>query len=178
MKQGKNATISGSTRGDFEDILKWLIANCGRLGALGARWWGMGGKQFGAKLPDWEQPSRPDMRPIDGNFLCLVALDADAHAADLPRAKGTDDAICDDLPYGPFASAASYLRIAPEAGSIEVGHINIAPERSWPFRIGQTTGTGTASLFWISARISAMGKATSFPDVQASDKASDAVLSC
>jgi RimJ/RimL family protein N-acetyltransferase len=100
------------------------------------------------------------MQPIDGNFVCLEALDADKHAADLHRANSANDAIWDYLPYGPFPSAASYhrwvreatagddplfwairckttghcggvasyLRIAPEAGSIEVGHINISAE--------------------------------------------------
>ncbi len=120
----------------------------------------MARKEFGVALPQWRPPARPDMQPIEGNFVCLEALDADAHAADLHRANSVDDAIWDYLPYGPFPSAASYhrwvrdraaeqdplfwairsketgqcggvasyLRIAPEAGSIEVGHINIAPE--------------------------------------------------
>lgn len=120
----------------------------------------MGAKQFGDPLPDWTPPRRPDMTPLKGNFVCLEALDADLHAADLHRANSVDDKIWDYLPYGPFPSApsyyrwvrevasgtdplfwairsnetghcggvASYLRIAPEAGSIEVGHINIAPE--------------------------------------------------
>ncbi len=33
-----------------------------------------------------------------------------------------------DLDTGRAAGVASYLRIAPEAGSIEVGHINLSPE--------------------------------------------------
>jgi len=33
-----------------------------------------------------------------------------------------------NLETGRFAGVASYLRIAPEAGSIEVGHINFSPE--------------------------------------------------
>ncbi len=33
-----------------------------------------------------------------------------------------------DLETGHWAGVASYLRITPEAGTIEVGHINLAPE--------------------------------------------------
>lgn len=34
----------------------------------------------------------------------------------------------EDLDTGQFGGVASYLRIAPEAGSIEVGHINLSPQ--------------------------------------------------
>jgi RimJ/RimL family protein N-acetyltransferase len=96
---------------------------------------------------------------LQGRYVRLVPLDADAHCADLHWANSVSDTIWDYLPYGPFSSAAayhrwargaqdgndpvfftiedlstghlggvaSYLRIAPEAGSIEVGHINFAP---------------------------------------------------
>ncbi|MDP4031242.1 MAG: GNAT family protein [Pseudorhodobacter sp.] len=117
-------------------------------------------RKFGAPVPDWVAPKRPDGSPLLGRFVRLERLDADVHAADLHRAFSADDAIWDYLPYGPFGSAAryhrwakdseastdplffglrnletghcggvtSYLRIAPEAGSIEVGHICLAPE--------------------------------------------------
>lgn len=116
--------------------------------------------KFGAPLPGWTPPPRPDMAPLEGRFARLVRLSADAHAADLHRANSADTAIWDYLPYGPFSSAAayhrwirditrgedplfyaiqnretghfggvaSYLRITPEMGTIEVGHINLAPE--------------------------------------------------
>lgn len=115
---------------------------------------------FGAAVPDWKAPPRPDGRPLEGRQVRLERLDADTHAADLHRAFSADDAIWDYLPYGPFSSAsgyhrwvkdtatgpdpmfmalrdtatgrcggvASYLRIAPDSGSIEVGHICLAPE--------------------------------------------------
>jgi RimJ/RimL family protein N-acetyltransferase len=54
----------------------------------------------------------------------------DAYRAWLDGAAATDDprffAIADRA-TGRFAGVASYLRIAPEAGSIEVGHIALAP---------------------------------------------------
>ncbi|EEW24583.1 GNAT family N-acetyltransferase [Rhodobacter ferrooxidans] len=119
-----------------------------------------GEKRFGAAVPGFVVPKRPDGGPLQGRHVRLEKLDADAHAADLHRAFRADDAIWDYLPYGPFSSAsayhrwvkdtatgpdpvfhalrdlatghvagvASYLRITPEAGSIEVGHICLAPE--------------------------------------------------
>ena len=116
--------------------------------------------KFGAPLPGWTPPPRPDMAPLAGRYVRLVRLSADAHAADLHRANSADAAIWDYLPYGPFSSAAayhrwirditrgedplfyaiqdretghfggvaSYLRITPDMGTIEVGHINLAPE--------------------------------------------------
>ena len=116
--------------------------------------------KFGAPLPGWTPPQRPDMAPLEGRYVRLVRLSADAHAADLHRANSADAAIWDYLPYGPFSSAAayhrwirditrgedplfyaiqnretghfggvaSYLRITPDMGTIEVGHINLAPE--------------------------------------------------
>jgi RimJ/RimL family protein N-acetyltransferase len=97
---------------------------------------------------------------MEGAYVRIERLNADAHAADLHRAYSGHDALWDYLPYGPFNAAsayhrwvkeredsadpvfwtfrdkatghcggvASYLRITPEAGSIEVGHICLAPE--------------------------------------------------
>lgn len=124
-------------------------------------------EKFGAPVPGWAPASRPVGDALDGRWVRLERLEADAHAADLHRAYSGHDALWDYLPYGPFASAAgyhrwvkdvasgtdplcyvlrdkasghcggvaSYLRISPEAGSIEVGHICLAPEiargRAW-----------------------------------------------
>ena len=124
-------------------------------------------EKFGAPVPGWSAPSRPGGTVLDGRWVRLERLEADAHAADLHRAYTGHDALWDYLPYGPFGSAAgyhrwvkdaasgtdplfyvlrdkatghcggvaSYLRISPEAGSIEVGHICLAPEiargRAW-----------------------------------------------
>jgi RimJ/RimL family protein N-acetyltransferase len=119
-------------------------------------------KKFGATVPHWTPAPRPSLEPMQGRYVRLESLDADAHAADLYRAFSVDDAIWDYLPYGPFGAAsayhrwvrdtatgpdpifyairdlatghcggvASFLRITPELGTIEVGHINLAPELS------------------------------------------------
>jgi RimJ/RimL family protein N-acetyltransferase len=115
--------------------------------------------KYGALVPGWTAPARPDTTPMQGQWVRLERLDADAHAADLHQAFVGHDALWDYMPYGPFASSASYhrwakdmtagtdpvfwalrdmatghatgvasyLRIAPEAGSIEVGHICLSP---------------------------------------------------
>lgn len=114
----------------------------------------------GTDLTGWVPPPRPEPVAMQGRWVRLEPLSADAHAADLHRAFSLDDRIWDYLPYGPFASAARYhrwvketeaaadplflalrdgatghcggvaafLRIQPAAGSIEVGHICLAPE--------------------------------------------------
>lgn len=112
-----------------------------------------------ADLSGWQAPRRPERAPLDGRFVRLEALDADAHAFELQEAFAGEDALWDFMPYGPFASGSAYhrwarqreegedprfmvlrdrasglcggiaawLRILPDAGSIEVGHICIAP---------------------------------------------------
>lgn len=123
--------------------------------------------KFGAPVPGFQPPPRPDGGPLEGQYVRLERLNADAHAADLHRAYAGHDALWNYLPYGPFSSAAayhrwvkeredsadpmfyafrdlatghcggvaSYLRITPESGTIEVGHICLAPEiartRAW-----------------------------------------------
>ncbi len=116
-------------------------------------------RNIGANVPNWTPPPRPTGAVLAGRYARLEPLSAEAHAAELFKANSASDAIWDWMPYGPFASAATYhrwmreitvgtdpvfyairnldsgycegvasfLRIAPEAGSIEVGHINFAP---------------------------------------------------
>lgn len=123
-------------------------------------------------LADWRPPPAPDFDEITGRYARLQRLDAESHAGELHRANSADDRIWDYLPYGPFASSASYfrwakdisqlddprlyaiqsrgtgrfcgvasyLRIAPEAGSIEVGHINFSAEL-------QRTPAATEAIF-------------------------------
>lgn len=137
----------------------------------------MSGEKFlGEPVPDWRPPPFPDVEALTGRYAEIELLNADAHAADIHRANTADDGIWDYLPYGPFASAASYhrwvrditsasdprfyaiksratghyggvasyLRIAPEAGSIEVGHINLSKEL-------QGTRVGTEALYLMMA---------------------------
>ena len=119
----------------------------------------MGEKPVGAVVEGWQAPEFPDAKTLEGRFARLEMLSADQHAASLFKANAVDDTIWTYMPYGPFASAASYhrwmreatgaadprfyaiwnkdsgawegvaayLRITPQAGSIEVGHINFAP---------------------------------------------------
>ena len=119
----------------------------------------MSDARLGEIVADWTPPRRPDFAALEGRFVRLEPLLADAHAFDLHQAFQGHDSLWDYMPYGPFASGsayhrwarekeagedprflvlrdrasgqaggiASYLRIAPEAGSIEVGHICISP---------------------------------------------------
>ena len=124
-------------------------------------------KRFGDNLPHWSPPQAPGPETIEGQFVRLERLEADAHAADLHRAYSGHDHLWDYLFIGPFSSAsayhrwakeatgladpfyyvlrdratghcggvASFMRIAPKDGTIEVGGICIAPElqsgRAW-----------------------------------------------
>ncbi len=120
----------------------------------------MAEKTFGAALPEWKAPPRPNGAVLEGAVVRLERMDPDQHAADLFRAFSGHDGLWDYLPYGPFSAAAgyhrwakefacgtdplfyvirqidgghcggvaSYLRITPDSGSIEVGHINLSPE--------------------------------------------------
>ncbi len=118
------------------------------------------GRPVGPVIPNWSVPPRPELAPLEGQYVRLEALDAERHAALLYRAFDGHDWVWDYMPVGPFASAAqfhrwmrgatggddilfyaikdrdsgrfvgfaSYLRIQPESGSIEVGFIAMAPE--------------------------------------------------
>ncbi|HSM20074.1 MAG TPA: GNAT family protein [Hyphomicrobiales bacterium] len=129
-------------------------------------------KRFGATVPGWTPPARPDGIRLAGRHAALEPLRADTHAAALYPAYAGQDQVLDYLPYGPFAApgdyeawvrgveaqsdpqflairnldsgrwegVASYLRIAPEAGSIEVGHINLSPAL-------QRTRAGTEAMY-------------------------------
>lgn len=117
------------------------------------------GKKFGAPVPDWSAPERPDGLTLVGQYARLEPLNAEAHAALLFRAYQNEDHVWDYMPVGPFSSSAqfhrwsreaqdsadpkffaiknletdawqgvaSYLRIKPESGSIEVGFISYSP---------------------------------------------------
>jgi RimJ/RimL family protein N-acetyltransferase len=120
----------------------------------------MDAARLGVEVRGFVVPPRPVEPRLAGRYVQLERLDADLHAADLFRAFSGHDSLWDYMPYGPFASLASYhrwakeyegqtdpvfyvlrdpatgrcggvasfLRITPEAGTIEVGHICIAPE--------------------------------------------------
>ncbi|MEM8631246.1 MAG: GNAT family protein [Pseudomonadota bacterium] len=109
------------------------------------------------RVPGWREPPRPARAAISGRYVSLEPLTPARHAAGLFTAFDGHGALWRFLPYGPFATAAehrtwleaaaasddplffaicdggravgllSFLRIAPEAGSIEVGHICLSP---------------------------------------------------
>jgi RimJ/RimL family protein N-acetyltransferase len=115
--------------------------------------------ETGFAVPNWVAPRLPDASALQGEWVRLERLDADAHAAGLFAAFSGHEALWDYLPYGPFTASsayhrwvkdncstqdpyfyalrnqesgqiggvASYLRITPGAGSIEVGHICLSP---------------------------------------------------
>ncbi|CUH53142.1 GNAT family N-acetyltransferase [Shimia marina] len=129
-------------------------------------------RPLGFAVPNWQAPPRPSGDILDGRYVRLEPLNAEAHAALLFRAYQDADWVWDYMPYGPFHSAAQYhrwvretvanpdhffyvifdktkgrfagvasfLRIAPEAGSIEVGNINFAP-------VLQGTPAATEAMF-------------------------------
>ena len=111
----------------------------------------------GLVVENWSVPSYPNQDVLTGNYCQLDRLDAEKHAALLFRVFEGHDQVWGYLPYGPFSSQyhrwvrevggltdtvfyaiknlctgafeglASFLRISPEVGSIEVGHINMSP---------------------------------------------------
>ena len=106
---------------------------------------------------DWTPPPFPLREPLAGRYCHLEPLDALVHTADLYEAYAGNDPGWTYLAYGPFPTlkgyrewvesvhagsdplffaildrgkpvgVASYMRITPEAGSIEVGHLNFSP---------------------------------------------------
>ena len=128
--------------------------------------------QFGFVVENWVAPARPEAAVMAGRFATLVALDADAHSAQLFEAYWGLDQVWDYLPYGPVdtqdayyewvssaardpatcfyaiidnatvraVGVASYLRIDPTSGSIEVGHLNFSPRL-------QKTKAATEAMF-------------------------------
>ncbi len=117
-------------------------------------------RPVGPIIENWHVPPPPDGLSLDGTYVRLEPLSADAHAARLFPAFEGHDWVWDYMPSGPFASAAqfhrwmreataednirfhaiydkergafggfaSYLRIKPASGSIEVGYIAMAPQ--------------------------------------------------
>jgi RimJ/RimL family protein N-acetyltransferase len=114
------------------------------------------GQMIGYPLPDWTPPPPPPREPMVGRYCRLEPLDPAIHAAALYEAYAGNDPGWTYLAYGPFRTlgsyrdwmdsvyavndpmffailgqgkpvgVASYLRIMPSAGSIEVGHLNFS----------------------------------------------------
>lgn len=65
-------------------------------------------------LRDFQPPPHPGGAALNGRYVRLEPLEADAHAADLHRAFSGDDGLWDYMPYGPFTGAAAYHRWAKD----------------------------------------------------------------
>ena len=127
----------------------------------------------------WKTPPRPPNDPMVGRTCTVVRLDPEKHAVDLFEANSSAENWA-YLPYGPFdtieayrnwlqttcmcddplfhtvlvdgkaVGIASYLRINPGAGSIEVGHINYSP-------LLQRTAAATEAMHLMMARAFDLG---------------------
>jgi RimJ/RimL family protein N-acetyltransferase len=115
------------------------------------------GQPIGFPVPNWTPPTIPPREPRVGRYCRLEPLDVDVHSAALYEAYAGNDSGWTYLAYGPFPTlegyrewvesvyagsdplffaildhgkpvgVASYMRITPSAGSIEVGHLNFSP---------------------------------------------------
>ena len=115
------------------------------------------GQSIGFPLPNWTPPPQPPREPMVGRYCRLEPLDPAIHAADLYEAYAGNEPGWTYLASGPFVTfesyrnwmdsvyasedplffailnqgnpvgVASYLRIQPAAGSIEVGNLNFSP---------------------------------------------------
>ena len=103
---------------------------------------------IGFPIDDWQPRKHPPKAVMNGTFCTVEPINVVKHSRSLFEAnlKAEDGRYWTYLAYGPFASladyarwmkesclgsdpgVASYLRIQPEVGVIEVGHINFAPE--------------------------------------------------
>jgi RimJ/RimL family protein N-acetyltransferase len=115
------------------------------------------GQPIGFPVPNWTPPAFPSREPIVGRYCYLEPLDVEVHTAALYEAYAGNAVGWTYLAYGPFSTlesyrewvgsvhagddplffaifdhgtpvgVASYMRIMPSAGSIEVGHLNFSP---------------------------------------------------
>jgi RimJ/RimL family protein N-acetyltransferase len=124
---------------------------------------------------DWKPARMPERKPIEGETVTLVPLDAGRHARHIYAAVAGADELWRFLPYGPFpdepsftawvadlaasqdplfyaivdrASAeplglGSYLRMAPQHGVIEIGHLLFTP------RLQRTRQATEAIYLWL-----------------------------
>jgi RimJ/RimL family protein N-acetyltransferase len=112
----------------------------------------------GEVVSGWEPARLPDAARLQGRWVRLERLDAEAHARGLHEAFAGHDRLWDYMAYGPFSyvayhrwakeqsaktdplfwalidretdspgGVAAWLRMVPEHGTIEVGHICLAP---------------------------------------------------
>lgn len=67
-------------------------------------------QKLGAWVDGWTPPPMPGLDRMNGQFVILEQLDADAHAADLYQAFSSDPSLWDYMYSGPFTSASGFHR--------------------------------------------------------------------
>jgi RimJ/RimL family protein N-acetyltransferase len=115
------------------------------------------GQPVGESVGEWKSPPAPPREPMIGRYCRLEPLEArhtrelwkaNAHDAEqrnwtylmqgpyasfedyaawIDRARATSDPLFFAVVTDHAVGVAAYLRIAPDAGSIEVGHLNYSP---------------------------------------------------
>lgn len=138
------------------------------------------GQPIGASVGDWQPPPFPPRSTLEGRYCRLEPLAAhhaaalwqansldvdqrnwtylvqgpyatfEEYAAWVDRARGSMDPLFFAVVTGQAVGVAAYLRIAPEAGSIEVGHINFSP-------LLQRTRPATESMYLMMKRVFELG---------------------
>jgi RimJ/RimL family protein N-acetyltransferase len=138
------------------------------------------GQPIGASVGDWKPPATPSREAMRGRYCRLESLEArharelwEANALDrehrnwtylmhgpyasfaeyaawVERAGSTSDPLFFAVVTETAVGVAAYLRIAPEAGSIEVGHINFSP-------LVQRTRAATESMYLMMKRAFELG---------------------
>jgi RimJ/RimL family protein N-acetyltransferase len=138
------------------------------------------GQPIGASVGDWRPPPFPPRDALQGRYCGLEPLDvrharelwqANTHdieqrnwtylvhgpyatfedyAAWVERARTTSDPLFFAVLTPQAVGVAAYLRIAPESGSIEVGHINFSP-------LLQRSRAATESMYLMMKQAFALG---------------------
>jgi RimJ/RimL family protein N-acetyltransferase len=138
------------------------------------------GQPIGDSVGPWQAPPVPPREPMVGHYCRLEPLEmGHARALWDANAHDTEHRNWTYLPNGPYATfddyaawvdgvrvskdplffavvtsaavgVASYLRIAPDAGSIEVGHINLSP-------LVQRTPAATEAMYLMMKRAFDLG---------------------
>jgi RimJ/RimL family protein N-acetyltransferase len=128
------------------------------------------GQPIGASIGDWRPPPFPRRAPLEGRYCRLEPLSVhharslwyeylldtehrnwtylvhgpysrfEEYAAWVERASSTTDPLFFTVLAPRPVGVAAYLRITPEAGSIEVGHLNFSP-------LLQSTTAATESMY-------------------------------
>src|SRR5229473_374530 len=106
------------------------------------------GQPIGPPLPGWQARLRPPRTAMEGRFCRLEAIDPGRHAADLFAANADDrlyHAIL-ERQSGRAVGVASFMRIDPASGVIEVGGINYSPRL-------QRTPAATEAMYLMMRRV-------------------------